>query len=104
MAQTPLKDRRINIRTNQSEEELLKLAAERENLTLSEFMLTTALAQAEEILSVPQPTILSNDDFSNLLAILDEAELDPAINTDQWHEFLDQPAHELLKHPFSFPE
>lgn len=65
------KNRRINLRASAYEELVLRSAAAAENISLSSFILRTAMEKARDIL--PQSTVitLSDDDYAQFLRALE---------------------------------
>lgn len=71
MQTTANKESRLNIRCNTHARELLDRAASYAHLSVSEFVLSHALASAEKLVQQQECITLKPDDFQAFLAILD---------------------------------
>ena len=71
MAIPALKNERIDLRTNDEEKKLLERAAELKHLSLSSYIITTSLKQAEIDLEEEEILLLSNQDRNRILAALE---------------------------------
>jgi uncharacterized protein (DUF1778 family) len=67
----PNRSRRINIRASEQEEELIRRGAERRKQTVTEFVLASACAEAEETLADQQLFLLSEERWKAFVAALD---------------------------------
>jgi uncharacterized protein (DUF1778 family) len=80
MESTTLKQERLNIRCDQRAKQLLDTAASYAHVSVSEFVLSHALASAEQVIQSHQTITLSPDDFQAFLVALDQpAGLNPAL-------------------------
>ena len=66
-----LKDERIDLRTNSNQKTLLERAAELKHVSLSSYVLTTALKQAQLDLEENEIIALSNRDRDLVMAALE---------------------------------
>ena len=66
-----LKDERIDLRTNSNQKTLLERAAELKHVSLSSYVLTTALKQAQLDLEENEIIVLSNRDRDLVMAALE---------------------------------
>lgn len=71
MQTTTNKESRLNIRCNTHARELLDRAASYAHLSVSEFVLSHALASAEKLVQQQECITLKPDDFQAFLAALD---------------------------------
>jgi uncharacterized protein (DUF1778 family) len=67
-----LKQERLNIRCDQRAKQLLDKAASYAHVSVSEFVLSHALASAEQVIQSHQTITLNPDDFQAFLAALDQ--------------------------------
>ena len=74
-ANTSRKDERVNLRIDAKTKALLQQAAEINGSRLTEFLLTTAVARAQRLLSRTTVTHVSNEEFYR---VLDAIESPPA--------------------------
>ncbi len=72
METTTLKESRLNIRCDSHTRELLYKAASYEHVTISEFVLSNALASAERVVQTHESITLKPKDFEAFLAALDK--------------------------------
>jgi uncharacterized protein (DUF1778 family) len=72
MATETLKQERLNIRCDQRAKQLLDKAAGYAHVSVSEFVLSHALASAEEVIQSHQTITLNPDDFQAFLTALDQ--------------------------------
>ncbi len=72
MEDTRLKESRLNIRCDVHARELLDKAATYAHISVSEFVLTHALASAEEVVQANESITLKPEDFRSFLALLDK--------------------------------
>ncbi len=73
MADTSLKESRLNIRCDSHTRQLLDKAASYAHVSISEFVLSNALASAEKVVQERESITLSPKDFEAFLAALDAA-------------------------------
>lgn len=66
------KDQRLNLRASQRQTERLRRAAEVERKTVSQFVLDSAMQQAEMVLADKRWFILGEDEFSRVEELLEE--------------------------------
>lgn len=71
MENTPLKESRLNIRCDVHARELLDKAATYAHVSVSEFVLSRALASAREVVRTNECITLKPEDFQAFLAVLD---------------------------------
>ncbi len=71
MTTTPLKEGRLNIRCDHRSRELLDRAATYAHVSVSEFVLTHAIASAEQVVQAHESITLGAEDFQAFLAALD---------------------------------
>ena len=71
MPAIPLKEGRLNIRCDHRSRELLDRAATYAHVSVSEFVLSHALASAEQVVQAHESIILKPEDFQAFLAALD---------------------------------
>lgn len=71
MATTTTKESRLNIRCDQRARELLDRAAAYAHVSVSEFVLSHALASAEQVVHAHESLTLQPEDFQAFLAALD---------------------------------
>lgn len=71
METTTLKESRLNIRCDNYSRQLLDKAANYAHLSISEFVLTNALASAERVVQEHESITLKPKDFEAFLAALD---------------------------------
>lgn len=80
MENTTLKESRLNIRCDGRARELLDKAASYAHVSVSEFVLTHALASAEKVVEAAESITLKPADFRAFLAALDApGEPNPAL-------------------------
>jgi uncharacterized protein (DUF1778 family) len=80
MGNTAVKERCLNIRCDKRARELLTKAASYAHVSVSEFVLSHALASAEKVVQANECVTLKPDDFRAFLAALDTlARPDPAL-------------------------
>jgi len=72
MADTRLKDSRLNIRCDGHARELLDKAANYAHVSVSEFVLSHALDSAEKVVRATENMTLTPKDFKSFLALLDK--------------------------------
>lgn len=68
---TESKDKRLNIRATESQDEILRRAAAEKNQTVTEFVLGSALHQAEKVLADKRWFTLTGSDFQHFSDLLD---------------------------------
>ncbi len=66
-----LKNERIDLRTNSDEKSLLERAAELKHLSLSSYILTTSLKQAQYDLEQEESILLTNKNRDLILSMLE---------------------------------
>lgn len=71
MGTTTVKESRLNIRCDDHARELLDKAATYAHISVSEFVLTHALASAEKVVRANECITLKQEDFHAFLAALD---------------------------------
>ena len=71
MAETLTKDARLNIRVDRNARKLLDRAAGYARLSVSEFVLSRAVASAREVVQAQESIMLSPAQFEAFLAVLD---------------------------------
>ena len=71
MTTTTLKEGRLNIRCDHRSRELLDRAATYAHVSVSEFVLSNALASAEQVVQAHESITLQPEDFQAFLAALD---------------------------------
>lgn len=71
MASTTTKESRLNIRCDQRARELLDKAATYAHVSVSEFVLSHALASAEQVVRTHESITLQPEDFQAFLAAID---------------------------------
>lgn len=80
MENTGVKESRLNIRCNGHARELLDKAATYAHVSVSEFVLSHALASAEKVVQANESITLKPEDFRAFLAALDApAKANPAL-------------------------
>jgi len=80
MKNTTAKESRLNIRCDMRARELLDKAATYSHVSISEFVLSNALASAEKVVQAHENITLQPDDFRAFLAALDApTEPNPAL-------------------------
>lgn len=80
MQNTTVKESRLNIRCDVRARELLDRAATYAHVSVSEFVLSHALASAEKVVQANECITLTPEDFHGFLAALDApAEPNPAL-------------------------
>lgn len=80
MENTSVKESRLNIRCNGHARELLDKAATYAHVSVSEFVLSHALASAEKVVQANESITLKPEDFRAFLAALDApAKANPAL-------------------------
>jgi uncharacterized protein (DUF1778 family) len=80
MENSPLKESRLNIRCDVHARELLDKAATYAHVSVSEFVLSRALASAQEMVRANECITLKPKDFQAFLAVLDTpAKPNPAL-------------------------
>ena len=72
MVAMTLRESRLNIRCNSRARELLDKAATYTHVSISEFVLTHALASAEKVVEANERISLQPEDFKAFLAALDK--------------------------------
>jgi uncharacterized protein (DUF1778 family) len=73
MGNTPVKESRLNIRCDSRMRELLDKAATYSHVSVSEFVLSNALASAEKVVQANERITLKPEEFQAFLAALDAA-------------------------------
>lgn len=74
------KDARLNLRLNQGDDQLIKRAAQSLGLTVSDFLTTSAVDRAHEVMADQKHFALDEDTWNAFVAILDEpARPDPRL-------------------------
>lgn len=73
---TPKPEERLSIRTDLHQKLTLKLAAERRNTTISQFVLEASLGEAERILEEERSVKVSKEDYEWLCRLMDEPPVD----------------------------
>lgn len=68
---TEIKDRRINLRTTTRQEQLLRRAAQASGESLTEFVLETAIAQAERVLADRRSFVGTDEQMAEFTRLLD---------------------------------
>ncbi len=71
MATTTIKESRLNIRCDSHARQLLDKAASYARVSVSEFVLSHALASAEQVVQAHESITLKPEDFEAFLAALD---------------------------------
>ncbi len=71
METTSLKESRLNIRCDNHTRQLLDKAANYSHLSISEFVLSNALASAQKVVQKHESITLKPKDFESFLAVLD---------------------------------
>ena len=71
MTTTTLKEGRLNIRCDHRSRELLDRAATYAHVSVSEFVLSNALASAEQVVQAHESITLQPEDFQAFLSALD---------------------------------
>ncbi|NET38105.1 MAG: DUF1778 domain-containing protein [Cyanothece sp. SIO1E1] len=71
MSSTKAKESRIEIRVSQEDKKLLEQAASLQGLSLSQYMLSTALDIAKEKIATHEKMVLSNRDRDLFIALID---------------------------------
>lgn len=72
----PKPEERLSIRTDVQQKLTLKLAAERRNTTISQFVLEVSLGEAERILEEERSLKVSKEDYEWLCRLMDEPPVD----------------------------
>ena len=67
----PNRSRRINIRASAQEEELIRKGAERRKQTVTDFIVASACAEAEETLADQRVFLLSEERWAAFISALD---------------------------------
>lgn len=75
-AANPKPEERLSIRTCPKQKLTLKLAAERRNTTISQFVLEASLGEAERILDEERSVKISDEDYEWLCRLMDEPPVD----------------------------
>ena len=65
------RDRRFQLRATASEEKLIKVAAERQGVNLTEFILRSARENAEQVLADQNRFVLGEKQWKAFMAVLD---------------------------------
>jgi|SRR6516164_879913 uncharacterized protein (DUF1778 family) len=65
------RDRRFQLRATASEETLIKVAAERQGVNLTEFIMRSARENAEQVLADQSRFVLDAQQWRSFLAVLD---------------------------------
>lgn len=77
---TAAKSARLNVRLTPVEESFLRAAAKASGQTVTEFLMTTALAHAHEVLADQNDLVLAPHDWDEFVALLDApVEPDPQL-------------------------
>ena len=71
MATAVIKESRLHIRCDKRARQLLDKAATYERVSVSEFVLSNALASAEQVVQAHESITLSSRDFQLFLSVLD---------------------------------
>ncbi len=71
MAVAVLKTKRIDIRANSSQKSILERAAELKNISLSSYVLSTSLKQAQLDIAENETITLSNNDRDLIMKLLE---------------------------------
>ena len=71
MAVAVLKTKRIDIRANSSQKNILERAAELKNISLSSYVLSTSLKQAQLDIAENETITLSNNDRDLIMKLLE---------------------------------
>ncbi len=66
------RDRRINLRTSQRQEAVLKQAARAADTSLTDFVLKTAMAEAERVLADRRWFVATPEQYEEFLDLLDK--------------------------------
>lgn len=69
-------EERLSIRTDVAQKLKLRLAAERRNTTVSQFVLEASLVEAERILEEERAVRVSKEDYEWLCRVLDDPPVD----------------------------
>lgn len=69
-------EERLSIRADQQQKLTLKLAAERRNISVSQFVLAASLGEAERILQEERTMRVTREDFEWLCRLMDEPPVD----------------------------
>ncbi len=72
MSATTVKENRLNIRCDNHARQMLNKAAAYAHVSVSEFILSHALASAEQVIQAHESITLDTADFQAFLAALDE--------------------------------
>lgn len=91
------KSERINLRATQRQEEVLRRAAEAEDVTVSTFILGTAVEQAERVLADRRWFEVDADQFDEFVRLLDQP-----VRTEKLAELFARPA--VFDEPFSLED
>ena len=74
------KDARLNLRLRAADDELIRRAAEQAGLSVSEFLTTSAIDRAHELLADQRDFVLDEDTWDEFTRLLDEpARPDPRL-------------------------
>ncbi|HIJ61581.1 MAG TPA: DUF1778 domain-containing protein [Rhodospirillaceae bacterium] len=71
MAQTPVHEQRISMRVDAEQKALIERGAKARGLSITDFMLTLALREAESALAERSLFSLDDDSYNHFLAVLD---------------------------------
>lgn len=66
------KEARLNLRLRASDDELIRHAAEQTGQTVSEFLTSSAVERAHEVLTDQRVFVLDDDTWEQFLALLDQ--------------------------------
>ena len=76
----PTKDARLNVRLRAADDELIRHAAEQTGQSVSEFLTTSAIERAHEVLSDQRDFVLDEGTWNEFIRLLDEpARPDPRL-------------------------
>lgn len=76
----PTKDSRLNLRLRAADDELIRRAAEQAGLSVSEFLTSSAIERAHELLADQRDFVLDEDRWDEFTRLLDEpARPDPRL-------------------------
>lgn len=71
-ARTPAtKDARVNVRLRAADDELIRRAAQHTGLSVTEFLTSSAIARAHEVLADQRTFVLDEDTWDRFVALLD---------------------------------
>lgn len=96
MPETPIdtrKNQRINLRTTERQEALLRRAAEATDHTLTEFIMDSAVEHAQRVLADRRWFTATEEQFSEFLRLLDA----PLPETDKFERLFARQAPNLTK-------